>query len=964
MRFVSLGSVVARGTRVPSRAHRVSHAWLGFLASAALLAGVFVLVRLPLALTSTLSETYYDEAVTGLMSLEILRGVPQVFYWGQPYLGAVDAYLAALAFYVFGPSTLALRLGTAWISVVWVWAGWRIGCRVAGENWGLLAGLQLALPPIFLSHLQLSSHAEGVAFSLATVALAAAVSLLEPLSPRAQWLAWVLLGLAGGLAWWTTPMVAMLLGAAVIGLVVARPGVLRGPGPYVALGLFGLGSAPFWLWNVSHEWATFRHLLEWGTPLPGPKIRIQHAGGALVATLGNTYWDARAAPLAPWSSLLGWVLLGTVYLGAVGLAASRLVVWAGRLARRTRPWQEPLDLVALVFWFTVAAQLLTWFGTSGVIRYSLTFFASLPFLVAAVLAPLAGVGRWGQGVAVTLAITLLVFNLATHAGFVQASARVPVRPIDTVIARLRALGVTACYADSRISQVLTFESAERIRCADYLGYRSFGLLRAVDALEDPASVAIVTNRALKNPEPPVMAQGLRLLGAAFQQDGIGEYEIFHHFVAPSPLLQRVPATHWRARASSGVDGAHLAFDRRAWTRWTAPKRPGEWFELDLGQAVPLAQTSFLAAPWTAESPGGIRIETSMDGDQWATVATGQNLVPGLHWWKGHPRLDDSGRLIVRFPPRPSRYVRFTYDGPEWPGGRWSVAELFVYALASAPWSPPPAATAALASGIRGLDHWMDDPTGPHPSRAPATAAHRRAQVPWGATFGAINEALAAAPDWEEAHHLYGLALARTGWGAGPDRTLEQARSDGAWLEVIRLAELIDAAPDPEWRAGRLEAWALALERLGRTTEAAAVRARPAPAPARSVRVRFGPDLELTGIDGPPEARPGETVRVGYHWHLLGASAHDYWVFLHVPGLPGGPNYDKPVGGGYGVSRWATGERVRQIVTLAIPADTPPGTYPMRLGVWFPSTGRRLRILASELPQARRAVTIGTVVVAR
>src|SRR5262245_66607204 len=111
------------------------------LAPALGLAGVFIAVRLLIALSPPLRETYYDEALTGLMSLAILRGVPQVFYWGQPYLGALDAYLAAGAFYVFGPSTFALRLGTAWVSVFWVWAAWRIGQRIAGENWGLLAGL-------------------------------------------------------------------------------------------------------------------------------------------------------------------------------------------------------------------------------------------------------------------------------------------------------------------------------------------------------------------------------------------------------------------------------------------------------------------------------------------------------------------------------------------------------------------------------------------------------------------------------------------------------------------------------------------------------------------------------------------------------------------------------------------------------------------------------------------------------
>jgi hypothetical protein len=128
------------------------------IAPAVGLAAVFALARVVIALSPPLRETYYDEALTGLMSLEIQRGVPQVFYWGQPYLGAVDAYLAAAAFRIFGPSTLALRLGTAWVSLFWVWAAWRIGRRVAGERWGLLAGIQVAMPPIFLTFGQLSSR--------------------------------------------------------------------------------------------------------------------------------------------------------------------------------------------------------------------------------------------------------------------------------------------------------------------------------------------------------------------------------------------------------------------------------------------------------------------------------------------------------------------------------------------------------------------------------------------------------------------------------------------------------------------------------------------------------------------------------------------------------------------------------------------------------------------------------------
>src|SRR6185369_13590251 len=153
------------------------------------------------------------------------------------------------------------------------------------------------------------------------------------------------------------------------------------------------------------------------------------------------------------------------------------------------PLQEPLDLVALAFWLTAAAQLLTWFGTSGVIRYSLTFFGPLPLLVTAVLGRVARRGRAGEVAALALAGALLVFNLLTQVAFVRAGTSDPVRPVDAVIARMTALGATACYADSRISQVISFESTGRIVCADYVGLRDYASLRSVDAVETPASVA-------------------------------------------------------------------------------------------------------------------------------------------------------------------------------------------------------------------------------------------------------------------------------------------------------------------------------------------------------------------------------------------------------------------------------------------------------------------------------------------
>jgi 4-amino-4-deoxy-L-arabinose transferase-like glycosyltransferase len=278
MRSVSLGGAVPRGARVGPWTLGLSRTGLGVLAVGALLTGVFVLVRVPLALTSRLGETYYDEALTGLMALEILRGVPQVFYWGEPYGGAIgDAYLAAAGFWLFGPSTVVLRLSPLVVIVLSVWAAWQTARFTAGESFALWAGLYLAVPPVFLSFIQLSSPGEAVAVTCGAVVMAATARLLDTeLQSRQRAVSWVVLGLAAGVGWWASQIMGMFLVTAVLFLAVAQPRAWRTAGPYVAVGLFLLTSLPFWVWNLEHGWATFHHFAGWGGG-PAPSTRVCRA---------------------------------------------------------------------------------------------------------------------------------------------------------------------------------------------------------------------------------------------------------------------------------------------------------------------------------------------------------------------------------------------------------------------------------------------------------------------------------------------------------------------------------------------------------------------------------------------------------------------------------------------------------------------------------------------------------------
>lgn len=68
-----------------------------------------------------------DEAVVALMARHILQGERPVFFYGQAYMGSLDAWLVAGAFRLFGESVLAVRgvqivLYSGYIVSVWVLA--------------------------------------------------------------------------------------------------------------------------------------------------------------------------------------------------------------------------------------------------------------------------------------------------------------------------------------------------------------------------------------------------------------------------------------------------------------------------------------------------------------------------------------------------------------------------------------------------------------------------------------------------------------------------------------------------------------------------------------------------------------------------------------------------------------------------------------------------------------------------
>ncbi len=141
-------------------------------------------------------------------------------------------------------------------------------------------------------------------------------------------------------------------------------------------------------------------------------------------------------------------------------------------------------------------------------------------------------------------------------------------------------------------------------------------------------------------------------------------------------------------------------------------------------------------------------------------------------------------------------------------------------------------------------------------------------------------------------------------------------------------------------------------------------------------IRFGDTFELDGLDVAVngaavqvgqtwEAAPGQSLAVDVTWKALSRPALDYSVFLHLSAADNAPpaaQADATMGGTYPAGAWRAGDRVRDHLTLNVPAALPPGEYRVLVGVYYWQNGQRLPITLNGAKQPDDRVQIGTLIV--
>ncbi|MCC7106436.1 MAG: hypothetical protein IT307_14965 [Chloroflexi bacterium] len=485
-------------------------------------------------------EVEADESVVGLMGLHILQGERPVFYWGQPYLGSLEAYLVAAVFAAVGPSNLALKLVPTVAFLAFLALSFLGARRDLGSQPAALTAIWYALPPSFLAFWSVKARGGYVELLL----LGQALIFLAPWAVAGRWLAARLFlygAIAGVIVW--THLLGLAWAVPALGYVAGRLGLRRLRGAMLAC-LVGvlLGLSPAIVENLTRGGATLAALGAEQTTLEVVQDNFRQlvdVGLPVMAGLGQATsspvlfeqdWPRRPGSW-PWS---GAVLLG---LGAVLLAP-----WAIAL---TAPFRGPRGASLATPYFGVLVPALTVvlasLGRFGELvaepRYALGLyvvaplvFASLwrlratyPLLLGGCLTVIFGLSAY------SLATADPRLNLPTTAGTSREASRAQ------LVAFLERAKVAAIYTDYWLAYPVIFESRERIVAAVVSG--GYDRLAAYPHLVsiDPSPAAVFA----ADTEPDArFAEKLSAAASAAHVEEVAGFRIYRDTSNLEPLRAR------------------------------------------------------------------------------------------------------------------------------------------------------------------------------------------------------------------------------------------------------------------------------------------------------------------------------------------------------------------------------------------------------------------------------------------
>lgn len=494
-----------------------------------------------------------DEAVVALMARHILMGERPIFFYGQAYMGSLDAFLVALGFLLFGQQVWVIRLVQMVLYLAILLLTILIGKEAFGSySSGILAAVLLAIPTVNVTlYTTATLGGYGEALLIGCLAILVALRVVRRRMQGGPGVLpgglFVLFGALAGFGLWANALSLVLSAPAALYLLWAMWKFRRGwlAGFFLtAGGGFLLGSLPWWVFAA----------------INGPTHLIQELLGSAVSVEGGP-WLARVG-----QHVINFLLLGLpVTFGfrppwnvdwlAAPLLPLVLIFWLAvlgffaRQLRKDNPRRAEYGLLAGIFGVLLAGFLFTSFGVDPSGRYFLPLAIPLALVSAQMLRQIATQQLARQPRAGALAAGTLVLLVVSYQlwGNIQCARRFPPglttqfyaptiidhRADQALIDFLRQEGETRGYSNYWVAYPLAFHSEEEIIFVPRLPYhldlrytpRDDRYAPYAAMVDQSQRVAYITTRN------PALDDYLRThfagLGVQWQEKQIGDYQIYY-----------------------------------------------------------------------------------------------------------------------------------------------------------------------------------------------------------------------------------------------------------------------------------------------------------------------------------------------------------------------------------------------------------------------------------------------------
>jgi 4-amino-4-deoxy-L-arabinose transferase-like glycosyltransferase len=491
-----------------------------------------------------------DEAIVALMARHILQGERPIFFYGQAYMGSLDAFLVAVGFRLLGENVWVIRLVQALLYLGTLVTTAVLGRRAfASKRVAALAVFLLAVPSVNVSlYTTVSLGGYGEALLIGNLILLVTLQIERAWNTRSQIRLWAAVGLWGllvGLGLWTFGLTLIYsLPAGLFLLIVLVLPAIRRRHTHLFWALIILAIAGFLVgasaWLVYASQHGLRQLL---FELSGSAIANAEAGSFAsrfikhlvnLLLLGTTVifgmrppWEVRwlGLPILPFA-LFFWLAV---------------CAWSVRKALRGYRAHGQLILFG-VMGALLIGYLFTSFGVDPSGRYFIPLAVPLALFAADLILVIARRKKLLASILVLLVVLYQLWgNLQAAANPVglttqfYAPSQIDHRYDAQLIQFLSSQGETTGYSNYWVSYPLAFLSNEALIFIPRLPYHTDLKYTQRDdryplydqKVAQAARIAYITT---KNPDlDDYLSKQFQSLHVSWREQQIGDYHVYYHF---------------------------------------------------------------------------------------------------------------------------------------------------------------------------------------------------------------------------------------------------------------------------------------------------------------------------------------------------------------------------------------------------------------------------------------------------